>query len=49
MREVLIGAKNLEMVEVLEGLNIGDVVVIETPHLLREGQRVKSILIKNKI
>jgi len=48
IRDVIIGAKNLMMVEVIEGLNANDIVVIETPHLLRDGQSIRPILIKGE-
>ena len=48
IRDVIIGAKNLMMVEIIEGLNPNDIVVIETPHLLREGQNIRPILIKGE-
>jgi hypothetical protein len=44
-REVTIGAKNLLTVEVLDGLKEGEKVVIETPHLLKDGDRMKSTLV----
>ncbi len=48
IREVLIGAKNLEMVEILEGVSSEDLVVIETPHLLSDGQSIQPVIVKNK-
>ena len=44
-REVTIGAKNLLTVEVLDGLKEGEKVVVETPHLLKDGDRLKSTLV----
>lgn len=44
-KKVKVGAKNLKTVEILEGIKAGENVVIETPHLLTEGERVKPILI----
>ena len=44
-REVTIGAKNLLTVEVLDGLKEGEKVVVETPHLLKDGDRMKSTLV----
>ena len=41
-RKVLIGSKNLRTVEVLNGLKKGEKVVVETPHLLKDGERIKS-------
>ena len=48
IKEVTVGAKNLEMVEILHGLDVTDLVVIETPHLLRDGQNIRPILVENK-
>lgn len=47
IREVQIGAQNLEMVEIKDGLNTNDIIVIETPHTLHDGERVKPVLIKH--
>jgi len=44
-RKVSVGAKNLKTVEILEGIKAGENVVIQTPHLLREGERVEPILV----
>ncbi len=44
-REVKIGARNLLTVEVLDGLEEGEQVVVETPHLLQDGERIKSTLV----
>jgi len=48
IRDVIIGAKNLMMVEIIEGLTPNDIVVIETPHLLRDGQNIRPMLIKGE-
>jgi RND family efflux transporter MFP subunit len=48
IRDVVVGAKNLETVEILEGINGDEIVVIETPHILRDGQNIQPILVKNK-
>lgn len=44
-KKVRVGAKNLKTVEILEGIKVGENVVIETPHLLTEGERVKPTLV----
>jgi RND family efflux transporter MFP subunit len=44
-KKVKVGAKNLKTVEILEGIKAGENVVIETPHLLTEGEKVKPILV----
>lgn len=44
-RKVLIGSKNLRTVEVLKGLKKGERVVVETPHLLKDGERIKSTMV----
>ena len=48
IKDVVIGAKNLETVEILEGIDGDDIVVIETPHILRDGQSIQPILVENK-
>lgn len=48
IKDVIIGAKNLETVEILEGIDEDDIVVIETPHILRDGQSIQPILVENK-
>jgi RND family efflux transporter MFP subunit len=48
IRDVVVGAKNLETVEILEGIDGDEIVVIETPHILRDGQSIQPILVKNK-
>ena len=45
IREVRTGARNLTEVEILDGLEAGERVVVGTPHLFREGQSVKSSLV----
>jgi len=47
-RKVVVGARNLQMIEILEGLEEGERVVIETPHLLKNGERIQSVLIKKE-
>jgi multidrug efflux pump subunit AcrA (membrane-fusion protein) len=43
--QVVTGASSLNFVEILDGLNEGDLVISETPHLFHDGQKVKlSIL-----
>ena len=44
-RKVKTGSKNLLTIEVVEGLRIGDRVVVETPHLIKEGQRISPTMI----
>ena len=44
-RKVKTGSRNLLTVEVLEGLTKGENVVVETPHLMKDGQRVKPIFV----
>ena len=44
-RKVKTGSKNLLTIEVIEGLRIGDRVVVETPHLIKEGQRISPTVI----
>jgi len=46
IRDVVIGAKNLEMVEILDGIDNNELVVIQTPHVLRDGQKIQPILVK---
>ena len=45
IKEVLIGAQNLNFVEILEGLDEGDIVITETPHLLGVGQLIKPVFL----
>ena len=40
IREVRIGASNLNEVEILEGLEAEDQVIVDTPHLYADGQKV---------
>ena len=42
--KVKVGAKNLEKVEIIEGLKVGDQVISETPHLFYDQQRVNPRL-----
>jgi RND family efflux transporter MFP subunit len=44
-RKVKTGSKNLLTIEVVDGLRIGDRVVVETPHLIKEGQRISPTMI----
>ncbi len=44
IRKVQVGARNLEFVEVIGGLKMGDLVISQTPHLFYEDQRVNPIL-----
>ncbi len=44
-RKVKTGSKNLLTIEVIEGLRIGDRVVVETPHLIKDGQRISPTVI----
>ena len=41
---VKVGAKNLEKVEIIKGLKVGDQVICETPHLFYDQQRVNPRL-----
>ena len=41
VREIEVGYRNLLSAEVVDGLNVGERVVVETPHLYRDGQRVR--------
>jgi RND family efflux transporter MFP subunit len=47
IKTVKIGARNLKNVEIIQGLKESDVVVVETPHLLREGQSIQPVLTNN--
>ena len=47
-RKVKTGSKNLLTIEVIEGLRIGDRVVVETPHLIKEGQRISPTVITSQ-
>ena len=44
-RKVVTGARNLLTIEVIEGLNHGDKVVVETPHILNDGDRINSTVV----
>lgn len=44
-RDVVVGAKNLITVEVLKGLQKGDRVVVQTPHSLKDGERIQPTLV----
>lgn len=44
-RKVVTGARNLLTIEVVEGLNHGDKVVVETPHILNDGDRINSTVV----
>ena len=41
-QKVLVGARNLRTIEVIKGVKKGDRVVVETPHILRNGERIQS-------
>jgi len=47
-RKVKTGSKNLLTIEVIEGLRIGDRVVVETPHLIKDGQRISPTVITSQ-
>ena len=42
---VEIGATNLKTVEIVNGLKVGDKVVVEMPHLLKNGERLNSLIV----
>ena len=44
-RKVQTGSKNLLTVEVVKGLRAGERVVVETPHLIKDGQRITPTII----
>lgn len=46
IKNIKVGAKNFKIVEVLDGLNEGEIVIVETPHLLSDGQRVQPLYLK---
>ena len=46
IRPVQTGARNLKNVEIIKGLSENDIVVVETPHLLRDGQTIQAVLTK---
>ena len=41
VRKVKIGHRNLLTTEVIEGLEVGERVIVTTPHLYRDGQRAR--------
>ena len=41
IRKVKVGHRNLLTAEVIEGLSEGELVVVKTPHLYRDGQRAR--------
>jgi RND family efflux transporter MFP subunit len=47
-REVKVGARNLLTAEILDGLEAGEQVIVETPHLFRDGQKVKPVPVGGK-
>ena len=42
-REIKVGARNLLTAEIIEGLEESEQVIVETPHLFRDGQKVKPV------
>ena len=46
IRPIQTGARNLKNVEIIKGLSENDIVVVETPHLLRDGQTIQAVLTK---
>ncbi len=44
-REVKVGARNLLTAEILEGLEEGERVIVETPQEFRDGQKVKPVVV----
>ncbi len=44
MRDIKAGIRTLQKVEVVEGLNVGDLVVSETPHIFNEGDLIEPII-----
>ena len=46
IKNIKIGAKNFQTVEVLDGLKEGEIIIVETPHLLRDGQTVQPVYLK---
>ncbi len=44
-RNIVVGAKNLLTVEVLSGLKKGENVVLQTPHQLKNGERIKPVTV----
>jgi multidrug efflux pump subunit AcrA (membrane-fusion protein) len=47
-RDVKVGARNLLTAEILDGLEKGEQVIVETPHLFRDGQKVKPVPVGGK-
>ena len=47
-RNVKVGARNLLTAEILDGLEEGEQVIVETPHLFRDGQTVKPVSVGGK-
>jgi RND family efflux transporter MFP subunit len=47
-RDVKVGARNLLTAEILDGLEVGEQVIVETPHLFRDGQKVKPVPVGGK-
>ena len=47
-RKVKVGARNLLTAEILDGLEEGEQVILETPHLFRDRQKVKPVSIGGK-
>ena len=47
-REVKVGARNLLTAEIIDGLKEGEQVIVETPHLFRDGQKVKPVSVGGK-
>jgi len=43
-RQVVVGAKNLRTVEIVDGLKLGDQVIVEPPHLYKAGDQVSPVL-----
>ena len=44
IRKINSGLRNLQKVEVMNGLNEGDIIVTQTPHLLNDKQKITPIL-----
>jgi len=42
-RQVIVGAKNLRTVEIVDGLKLGDRVIVEPPHLFKDGDLVSPV------
>ena len=43
-KQVVVGAKNLRTVEIVDGLKLGDQVIVEPPHLYKAGDQVSPVL-----